>query len=97
MFARRARRRSQLIQRAGDCVGCVAHGLVATDQIGIRIDQHDVVIAETASAVQVEEHGAAADKWLDVAVEGARIQAAEMRQQLPLAAGPFQKRTGCKG
>ena len=84
-------RGGQPIELAPDGIRLRAHRLVAADQIRVRVDQHDVAIAQPAGGVQIEEHRAAAEERLDVAVERRRIEAAQAGQQLAFAAGPFQQ------
>ena len=52
----------------------VSNDFVAANEIGVRIDQHDVAVGEMTGRVQVEEHRAAAEEWLDVAFESAWIE-----------------------
>jgi hypothetical protein len=80
----------QPFQLAGHGVRVGADRFVAADQIRVRVDQYDIAIAKPPGAVKVEEHRAAAKERLDVAVEPRRIEASQVRQQLALAAGPFQ-------
>ena len=60
-----------------DVVGVIADCFVAADQIRVRVDQDRIVIAQPSAAVEIEEHGAAAEERLDVAVEGGWIEAPE--------------------
>ena len=71
-------------------VGVVADRTVAADQIRIDVRQPDTAPFEPSRGVQVEEHRAAADERLDVAIEFVGIVAPEDRQQLPLAARPLE-------
>jgi hypothetical protein len=50
------------------------------------------VVPQASGAEQVEEDRAAAEEGLDVAVEPFRIKTAELREKLPLSAGPFEQR-----
>jgi hypothetical protein len=52
-----------------------------------------VAAVEAASVMEVEKHGSAAQERLEVAVERRRVKGAKLRQQLALAAGPFQQGT----
>jgi len=66
----------QGIELPRDLVRPIAHDLVAANQIRVRVDQHRVVIPQSASAAQVEEDCAAAEERLDIPVERVGIEAA---------------------
>ena len=83
-------RRGEPIELVGHRVRLRAHRLVASDQVGVRIDQQHVVAVEAAGRLEIEEHRAAAEERFDVAIEGARVEAAELRQELTLPSGPLQ-------
>ena len=81
----------QRVERIGDGVRRVAHRFVASDQVGVRIDEDDIVVAQPAGAVQIEEDGAAAEERFDVCAELGRIKPAQLRQELTLTADPLQQ------
>jgi hypothetical protein len=87
-------RRGEAIELVGDRFRLLAHRLVAADQVGVGIDEQHVAAVEPARRLEIEEHGAAAEERLDVADERARVEAAELRQQLALSTRPFQERAG---
>jgi hypothetical protein len=80
----------QFVQRLCDFLGTIAHDRVTPDEIRIRVDQDRVVILQTAHAVQIEEHRAAANERFNVSAELSRVITAKLREQLAFAAGPFQ-------
>ena len=59
----------QFVKRGCHRVGMIAHALIAANQIGIRVDQNHIPAFEPACPMEIEEHGAAAEEWFDVAVE----------------------------
>ncbi len=85
-------RLGERIERVGNRIRRVAHRFVAADEIGIRVDEDRRMSAQPTRGIQVEEHGAASEEGLDVAAERRWIEPAELREQLPLAARPFQQR-----
>ena len=66
----------QLPQFGDDLVGPRDQHPIAADQVGVVVDEPCPFAFEAADGVQVEEDGAAAEKRLDVAVEGDRIESA---------------------
>ena len=92
--SRRARAPPPAVELARHASGSIADRFVAADQIGVRIDQDHVVVAQASGAVQIEEHGAAAEERLDVAIERCGIETAQIRQELTFAAAHFSNGTG---
>ena len=84
----------EIVERGDHVLGVVPHRQVAADQIRIEIEQLDALSRRGGPVrAEIEEDGAAAEKRLDVAIERRGVVMTKGRQQLTLAAGPFQKRT----
>ena len=73
-------------------VRIVAHRFVASDEVCVGIGEPHGVARQATRRQEIEEDGAAADEGLLVAREAGRIERAEDRQQLSLAAGPREQR-----
>ncbi len=71
----------------------IAHPQVAADQIGVLVGEHRGAPGEIAAADEIEEDGAAAEERLVIRGEAWRVEATQLRQQLPLAARPLQEGT----
>ena len=80
------------VEGATHLLASIPHRFVTTDEIGIGIDEHGLVPMQATGGVQVEEHGAAAEKRLDVPVEPRRVEPSQLREELTFAAGPLQQR-----
>src|SRR6266545_6358729 len=85
--------RGEIIERGDDVVGAVANRAIAADQIGIEIEELDAASRETVCLAEIKEDRAATKERLDIAVEGRGVMKTKSRQQLALAAGPFEKWT----
>lgn len=83
-------------QRRRDLGGVVAHHQVAADEVEVAVGESGARLREAARRVQIEEHGAAADEWLEIAPELGGIERPERRQKLAFAARPFQERPGAR-
>ena len=79
-------------QRLDDRLHIVADHAVAPDHIRVDVREVHLARVEQPLVVAVEKDGAAAEERLDVPAEAGRIVAPQGRQELPLAAGPFEDR-----
>ena len=85
--------RREVVERRDDVLGAIANGAITTDQIGIEVEKLDAPSREAARVTEIKEDGAASEERLDVSVEGRGVMKTKSRQELSLAAGPFEKRT----
>ena len=81
----------ELVQVTDDRVHTLAHHEVAPDDVGVAVDQFGFPARQPAAAVKIEEDRTAADEGLEIRAEALRIELPDLRQQLALAARPFQK------
>src|SRR5580765_1591799 len=79
-------------KRGNHLVRARADRAIAAEQIAIEIREPGGVRPDVPAGRQIEEQRAAAQARLEVLLELRRDESAELREQLPLAPGPFQKR-----
>jgi hypothetical protein len=83
-------RSCQSVELAGYGLRRLANRFVTANQIGIRVDQYNLVVSQTAGPLKIKKHGTASEKRLDVAIERRRVVASEFGQELALPANPFE-------
>ena len=83
--------RGEALECRDDGLGRVPHGLVTRNEIGIAVEKPHRMAGEAPGSIEIEKDSPAAEKRLPVLVEGRRIETTNFKQELPLAAGPFQK------
>jgi hypothetical protein len=59
----------EILKGTDDGFGAVPHGPIAADQIRVDIGQYDRTAVENSGCRQVKKHGAAPQKWLEIALE----------------------------
>ena len=69
-----------------------ADGAIAAEQIAIEVREPGGVQRDVLAGRQIEEQRAAAQARLEVLREPRWDESAQLREQLPLAPSPFQKR-----
>jgi hypothetical protein len=85
----------QYFQLDDQRLGCVTQTKVGADEVGVVIREMRGRRIDPPVGAKVEEHGPATEKRLVIAINARREKRTQLRQQLALAARPFED--GCGG